>query len=113
MVVGRSHHRTGRTAGRKVGTTTLSIRVDDELRDKYNNLARATARSRNELVNEALQQYATEKLHKIALVQEGLAQLRAGQGIAHDEVTVRIAATLARRGSGATTAGPRQAQPAP
>jgi predicted transcriptional regulator len=72
--------------GEYMGTSTFSVRIDDALRDQYDQLAQATDRSRNDLMKDALEQYAAEKLAKIALVQEGLDQLRAGQGLPHDEV---------------------------
>lgn len=69
-----------------MSTSTFSVRIEDALREQYDQLAQATDRSRNDLMKDALEQYAAEKLAKIALVQEGLDQLRAGLGIPHDEV---------------------------
>ncbi|HZS90840.1 MAG TPA: ribbon-helix-helix protein, CopG family [Chloroflexota bacterium] len=69
-----------------MSTSTFSVRIEDALREQYDQLAQATDRSRNDLMKDALEQYAAEKLAKIALVQEGLDQLQAGRGIPHDEV---------------------------
>ncbi len=69
-----------------MSTSTFSVRIEDALREQYDQLAQATDRSRNDLMKDALEQYAAEKLAKIALVQEGLDKLQAGRGIPHDEV---------------------------
>ncbi|HZU76646.1 MAG TPA: ribbon-helix-helix domain-containing protein, partial [Dehalococcoidia bacterium] len=63
-----------------MSTSTFSVRIEDALREQYDQLAQATDRSRNDLMKDALEQYAAEKLAKIALVQEGLDQLQAGRG---------------------------------
>ncbi len=59
---------------------TTSIRMPDEIHDQYETLALATGRMRNDLVVEALRGAADRQLHEIAMIQEGLAQSRAGLG---------------------------------
>lgn len=60
---------------------TTSIRMPDDVHQQYEMLAQATGRTRNELMVEALRAVAEHQLREIALVQEGLAQARAGQGM--------------------------------
>jgi predicted transcriptional regulator len=71
---------------------TTSIRMPDEVHEQYETLARATGRTRNELMVEALREAAERQLHEIALVQEGLAQARAGMGIPIEDVVARFKA---------------------
>lgn len=71
-------------------TYTTSLRLSDELRAQYDGLARLTERTRNSLMIEALQEYIERQKAEIALIQEGIAQLDAGQGIAHDDVVARL-----------------------
>jgi predicted transcriptional regulator len=51
---------------------TTSIRMPDALHEQYETLARATGRSRNELMVEALRSVAEHQLREIAMIQEGL-----------------------------------------
>jgi predicted transcriptional regulator len=69
---------------------TTSLRVSDELRERYETLAQLTGRSRNGLMIEAMEHYIEGQMQEIALIQEGIAQLDAGQGIAHDEVVADL-----------------------
>ena len=65
---------------------TTSIRMPAQVRDQYETLARATGRTRNELMVEALRDVAERRLQEIAMVQEGLEQARAGRTIAIADV---------------------------
>ena len=64
-----------------MGTMTTSLRLPDDLREVYDTLVRATGRSRNDLMVEALRLVGERQLREIALIQEGQDQLRAGLGI--------------------------------
>jgi len=65
---------------------TTSIRMPNEIHEQYEMLARATGRTRNELMVEALRGAAERQLREIALIQEGLAESRAGLGIPIEDV---------------------------
>jgi predicted transcriptional regulator len=73
-----------------MGATTTSLRLPDDLRDVYETLVAATGRSRNELMVEALRLVGEQRLHEIALIQEGQRQLRAGQGIPFAEFAAEL-----------------------
>jgi len=60
--------------------------MDAEVRDHYETLAQATGRTRNDLMVAALREVAEHRLHEIAMIQEGLAQARAGRTIAIADV---------------------------
>lgn len=69
---------------------TTSIRMPDELYDQYKELARATGRSRNELMVEALRSVAEYQIREIAMIQEGLDQSHAGLGIPIEDVVAQF-----------------------
>ena len=71
---------------------TTSIRMPDEVHEQYETLARATGRTRNELMVEALHEAAEHKIQEIAMIQEGLEQSRAGRGIPIEDVVARFKA---------------------
>ncbi len=58
---------------------TTSIRMAEDIRDLYKTLAQATGRTQNELMVEALRAEGERKVLEIAMIQEGLAQARAGR----------------------------------
>lgn len=66
--------------------SVTSLRLPDDVREQYETLAQATGRTRNELMVDALRRQAERQLREIALVQEGLDQLRAGRGIPIEDV---------------------------
>ncbi len=63
-----------------------SIRVPVDVKEQYETLAQATGRTRNDLMVDALRVAAERQLRDIALIQEGLAQIRAGRTIAVEDV---------------------------
>jgi predicted transcriptional regulator len=69
---------------------TTSIRMPVEVRDQYETLAQATGRTRNELMVDALRVVAERQLREIAMIQEGLAQARAGRTIAIEDVVAEL-----------------------
>lgn len=71
---------------------TTSIRMPDEVHEQYETLAQATGRTRNDLMVEALRDVAERRMHEIALIQEGLAQSRAGLGSPIEDVVERFKA---------------------
>ncbi|HEY8285409.1 MAG TPA: ribbon-helix-helix protein, CopG family [Chloroflexota bacterium] len=71
---------------------TTSIRMPDEVHKQYETLAQATGRTRNELMVEALRDAAERQLREISLIQEGLAESRAGLGIPIEDIVARFQA---------------------
>jgi len=63
-----------------------SIRVPVDVKEQYETLAQATGRTRNDLMVDALRVVAERRLRDIALIQEGLAQIRDGRTIAVEDV---------------------------
>ncbi len=67
-----------------------SIRVPVDVKEQYETLARATGRTRNDLMVDALRVVAERRLRDIALIQEGLTQIRAGRTIAVEDVVTEF-----------------------
>src|SRR5260370_5269255 len=72
-------------------STVTSVRLPDDMRARYDELARLTGRTRNELIIEAMGQYLERELHELALIQEGLDQIDSGDVAPIDEVARRFA----------------------
>jgi len=86
-------------------TNTFSIRMADEKIHRLDTMAEAMNRTRNHLINEAVDAYITEQAWQIAHIQEGLADLDAGRMAPQDEVearTHRIIAEARARHAGAS-----------
>lgn len=71
-------------------SVTTSLRLSEDVREHYDTLAKLTGRTRTGLMIEAIERYIEHQMHEIALVQEGIAQLDAGQGIAHEDIVMRL-----------------------
>jgi predicted transcriptional regulator len=71
-------------------TTTLTIRVSAELKDKLARLAEDTRRSKSFLAAEAVSAYVESELRIIEGVQRGLADVEAGRVVPHDEAMAEI-----------------------
>jgi predicted transcriptional regulator len=69
-----------------------SIRMSEDIRDMYETLARATGRTRNEIMAEALRVEGERQLREIALIEEGLRDLRAGRSTPLEDVVARLKA---------------------
>lgn len=64
--------------------TATSLRVPDETRQGFEELAQLSGRNRSELMIEALQEYLSAKRKRIALIQEGERALDEGRSRSHD-----------------------------
>jgi predicted transcriptional regulator len=65
---------------------TISFRIDAEKVAKLDSIAKAMDRDRSYLLNEAVESYLSEQQRFIAMVKEGLEDVRAGRTISHEEV---------------------------
>jgi predicted transcriptional regulator len=79
-----------------MGTTTTSIRLPDEIKERFESLSAATGRSRNYLMLAALTRYIEEEMWQIAQVEEAIreADEHPDDFVTHDEMV----ADLVRRG---------------
>ena len=76
-------------------STTMTIRVTPALKEKLGRLAQDTRRTRSYLAAEAVEAYVNRELQIIEGIQRGLADMKAGRVIPHDEAMARIDAAIA------------------
>jgi predicted transcriptional regulator len=76
-------------------STTMTIRVSVDLKDKLARLARGTRRSKSFLAAEAVSAYVERELAIIGGIERGLEDLEAGRIVSHDEVTAEARAIVA------------------
>lgn len=67
-------------------TTTITVRIPLELKEKLDRLSDATKRSRSYLAAEALEIYTRYELEIVEGILEGMADFEAGNFIPHEEV---------------------------
>jgi predicted transcriptional regulator len=75
-------------------STTMTIRVTPELKDKLGRLAHNTRRTRSYLAAEAVESYVNRELQIIEGIERGLADLEAGRVTPHKEAMDRIDAAI-------------------
>lgn len=69
---------------------TISFRAVAEKIDSLDSLAAAQDRSRSYLINEAITNYIELHAYQDALVRKGLAEMRKGRVVNHEEVVKRL-----------------------
>lgn len=67
-------------------TTTITIRVPVELKEKLTALGKQTRRSNSFLAAEALSGYVESEEDIIRSIEKGLEDIKAGRGIPHEDV---------------------------
>lgn len=76
-------------------TTTMTIRVTTELKDRLGRLAHDTRRSRSFLAAEAVTDYVTREQAIIDGIKRGIADADAGRTVSHEDAMKRLRATIA------------------
>jgi len=71
-------------------TTTITVRVPMEIRDKLDRLAEATRRTRSFHAAEALTDYANSELEIVESIMKGLEDARAGRGTPHKQAMAEL-----------------------
>lgn len=79
-----------------MNSTTMTIRVPLDVRDKLARLAQGTRRSRSYLAAEAVAAYVDRELSIIEGVQQGLADVAAGRTVSHDAAMDEVDAVIAK-----------------
>jgi predicted transcriptional regulator len=72
---------------------TISFRADAAKIDQLDELAAAQDRPRSYLINEAISNYIELHAHQDALVRQGLAEMRKGRVVSHEQVVARLKKT--------------------
>lgn len=67
-------------------STTMTIRLDDEVKDRLDRLAESTQRSRSFLASEAIREFVERNEWQIAEIEAALSEADAGDFASDDEV---------------------------
>jgi predicted transcriptional regulator len=73
-----------------VSEKTISFRAAAEKIDTLDSLAAAQDRPRSYLINEAITNYIELHAYQDALVRKGMAEMRKGHVVSHEEVVKRL-----------------------
>jgi len=76
-------------------STTITVRVTPDLKEKLGRLAESTRRTRSFLAAEAMEAYVNHELAIIEGIQRGLADMAAGRVIPHEEAMDRAEKVIA------------------
>lgn len=71
-------------------SSTMTIRLTTDVKDKLQRLAHDTRRSRSYLAAEAISAYVERELEIIEGIQRGLADVEAGRVVPHDEAMAEL-----------------------
>lgn len=78
------------------GETVLTIPLAPEIRRRLGRLAKATERPVEAVAANAIANYVEHELAIIDGIERGLADMRAGRVVEHEQAMARLAATIAR-----------------
>ena len=67
-------------------TATLTIRMTPKTKAQLDLIAKSTRRTRSFLASQALAHYAESEAEIVAGIEQAIAEMEAGEGIAHEEV---------------------------
>ena len=71
-------------------TTTMTIRLRPDVKEKLNQIATDTQRSKSFLAGEAVAAYVERELEIIGGIKRGIADAAAGRVVPHDEAMAEI-----------------------
>ena len=75
-------------------TTTMTIRLEPELKTKLDSLASITRRSKSFLAAEAVAGYVEREMALVEGIEQGLADIQAGRLVPHDQAMEEIYQTI-------------------
>ena len=75
-------------------STTLTVRLSPELKDRLGDLAARTRRTKSFLAGEAIAAYMGRELEIVSGIERGLKDMKAGRVISHDAAMNDIEATI-------------------
>jgi RHH-type transcriptional regulator, rel operon repressor / antitoxin RelB len=87
-----------------MSSTTFTVRVDADAKERLERLAKSTGRSRSFLAAEAIDQYLEVNEWQVGGIRRAIASLDRGEGIAHE----RVKDWVTSWGSGAERPIPRR-----
>jgi predicted transcriptional regulator len=84
-------------------SATLTLRLPPELKARLGELAERTHRTKSFLASEAIAGYVERELEIIAGIEHGLADMKAGRVVAHEDVMADLNARIKRAKAGRRT----------
>lgn len=81
-----------------MSSTTMTIRVSADIKEKLDRLAADTRRSRSFLAAEAVSAYVARELAIVDGINEGLDDVRNGRTVSHDEAMSELASVIEATG---------------
>ncbi|WLR93608.1 CopG family ribbon-helix-helix protein [Shinella zoogloeoides] len=81
-----------------MSSTTMTIRVSADIKEKLDRLAADTRRSRSFLAAEAVSAYVARELAIVEGINEGLDDVRNGRTVPHDEAMSELASVIEAAG---------------
>ena len=80
-----------------MSSTTFTVRVDADAKERLERLAKSTGRSRSFLAAEAIYQYLEVNEWQVAGIKQAIASLDCGEGVAHEQVKDWVTSWGSRR----------------
>jgi predicted transcriptional regulator len=80
-----------------MSSTTFTVRVDADPKERLERLAKSTGRSRSFLAAEAINQYLEVNEWQVAGINRAIASLDRGEGVAHDQANDWVTSWSSRR----------------
>jgi predicted transcriptional regulator len=77
-------------------STTLTVRLTPELKQRLGRLADGVKRTKSYLAGEAIEAYVTRELEILEGIDRGLDDMKAGRVTSHDDAMRRVRSTIAR-----------------
>ena len=76
-------------------STTLTVRLDDDVKERLGRLASHTRRTRSFLAAEAIEAYVAREIEIVEGIERGRADVAAGRVVPHDEAMAELEAVIA------------------
>lgn len=77
-------------------STTLTVRLNADVKKRLGRLARQTKRTKSYLAGEAIASFVEHELDIVAGIERGLADMKAGRVVPHSKAMRKIDAVIAR-----------------
>lgn len=68
-------------------STTLTLRIDSDIKERLETLAKVTKRSKSSLAAEGIEAFVELEERQIEGIKKAIASLDHGEGVAHEDVT--------------------------
>ena len=75
----------------------VSLRIEEELAERMNNLAKATGRTKSFIATQAIQDYLSLQEWQVAAIQEGIDAANQGELVEHGEAVKLLSSWGAKR----------------